>query len=72
MLTPTEREWLKGYISETRYIRSLAGLVNERPTQWARGKGTVKNLIRFWARPLCMTLGDAQKGIADAAMDSVN
>lgn len=71
-VTLTEMNWANGYVQETRYLRSLTPLTNERPTRgWSRGKHTVKVMLKNWAIPMCFACGDAQKGMIDALLDSV-
>lgn len=61
-----DREWLKGYTSETRWLASV-----KRESGWAVGKGLVKRTLKHWAKAHIFTMGEAQKGMVDALLDSV-
>jgi hypothetical protein len=59
-------DWYKGYRAFTIALPRTTAKYG-----WARGKGMVKRMVRHWAIPYCFTMGDAQKGMVDAILDSL-
>ena len=68
-----EGDYLAGYQGGVAYIHGIAGIVNERPTRFARGKGQVKKTItNYTSKVAVMEINLHEEGYIDALLDSVN
>ena len=68
-----EGDYLAGYQGGVAYIHGIAGIVNERPTRFARGKGEVKREILAELRGCRVNqVADRTSGYIDALLVSVN
>ncbi len=61
-----------GYTHKTKDIHALAGLVDERPTRYALGKGRVKSMVVNSYYKAFITMDDFERGCIDAMLDSIN
>jgi len=65
--------YLRGYQYGAGSVRSLAGIVDERTTRFALGKGRVKEVVKLFVTRMALRayISDYDKGYIDAILDSV-